>query len=282
MLLRAFIGKKRISRKALTDIKFHGGKLYVNGIEKNVRTILQTGDQVTVVFPPEKRGIEMHPKPIPISLMYKDASILAIDKPSGLLTIPSAFHTGDSLAQGVLFYFDQIGLESTFHAINRLDKNTSGIMLVAKHRYIHHLFSCLQKIHAIQRIYIAIVHGEISEKQGVIDAPIGRVAESLITRQVCPNGQRALTEYQVLFCQNGYSVVKVFPKTGRTHQIRVHMASIGHPLVGDDLYGGSVEKMNRHALHSTHIQFYHPILEQVINISCAEPTDFQAFIAAYM
>ena len=282
MVLRDFLRKNKISKRALTDIKFHGGKILVNGLECTVRMKLQAKDQVTVVFPKEVRSEEMQPKEMPLQIMYEDEDLLVLNKPSGLPTIPSILHPENSLANGVLFYYDSIGLDHTFHAINRLDKDTSGLMLVAKHRYVHHLFSMLQRKHEIHRSYIAIVHGEINGSIGVVDAPIGRSEHSLITREIRADGQHAITNYEVIDAKNGYSIVKVEPQTGRTHQIRVHMSYIGHPLVGDDLYGGSRAFMNRHALHSISVQFFHPILEKHITQTCDYPIDFQQFIKEHM
>ena len=282
MILRAFIQKRKISKKALTDIKFHGGKILVNGVEHTVRTYLQTSDQVTVIFPKETRSEEMPPKEMDLQIIYEDDDLLILDKPSGLPTIPSILHPEDSLANGVLFYYDSLGLAYTFHAINRLDKDTSGLMLIAKHRYVHHLFSMLQRKHQIHRSYVAIVHGEINLQKGVVNAPIGRTNHSLIMREVRADGQNAVTHYEVLDRRNGYSIVKVQPQTGRTHQIRVHMAYIGHPLVGDDLYGGRREHMTRHALHSNCVAFFHPLLEREIVKTCDYPLDFKKFIAKHI
>lgn len=282
MCLRDFIARQHISKKSLTDMKFKGGKLLVNAVEKNVRTILSAGDCVTLMFPPEVRSMGVEPKEMELDIVYEDAHMLVINKRAGLPTIPSVLHPEDSLANAVLFYFDTIDLQSTFHAVNRLDKDTSGLMVVAKHRHVHHLFSLQQRRHEMERSYIALVHGEMHDDKGVIDAPIGRCEDSLITREVRADGQRAITHYTCLEKCNGFSLVQLRPQTGRTHQIRVHMASIGHPLIGDDLYGGSRAYMARQALHAKTVSFYHPILKEHIFLDSEYPLDFQDFMQMYM
>lgn len=272
-LLRDFLRKeKQISRLALTDIKKHG-KLLVNGAEVTVRAVVSVGDEVTVVFSPEKRSEGLQAKNIPFSVVYEDEHLLVINKQAFLATIPSIYHPEQSLANAVLYYYDLNEIPYTFHAVNRLDRDTSGLLIVAKHRYAHDLLTKQQRLGQVRRTYLAIVHGIIENDSGTISDPIGRKEKSIIVREVREDGQEAVTHYQVVKFLEDETVVQLQLETGRTHQIRVHMASIGHPLLGDDLYGGLITKINRQALHSWQLDFFHPILNQKMSFKVDPPDD---------
>ncbi|MDR9792509.1 MULTISPECIES: RluA family pseudouridine synthase [unclassified Aeribacillus] len=277
-LLREFLREHHISKSALTDIKFNGGKIVVNGNEKNVRYVLQEGDQVTVHFPEEKRSQSLIPENIPLDIVYEDDYCLIVNKPAFLSTIPSREHPSGSLANGLLHYYDQQRQNLTVHIVNRLDRDTSGLLLVAKHRYSHFLFSKEQQKGAVKRTYIAIVHGRISEDEGTIDAPIARKDDSIIERTVREDGKKAITHFRVISRFSDKTVVEVKPVTGRTHQIRLHMSYIGHPLLGDSLYGGQKEEIDRHALHSQSLSFYHPVLHKNLTYTCKLPPDMEKII----
>jgi 23S rRNA pseudouridine1911/1915/1917 synthase len=277
VLLREFLKNKQISKAALTDIKFHGGALFVNESEVTVRTALSNGDVVKVFFPPEKQSDSMEAEKIKLDIVYEDEHFLVINKPPGMPTIPSLYKPKGSLAAGVLFYYQVNNIPSTFHAVNRLDKDTSGIVLVAKHRYAHFLMSKKQQDKTIKREYIALVHGELQNEKGTINSPIGRNPKSIIERMVREDGQPSITHFEKLDYVSKYDLSKVRLKleTGRTHQIRVHMASIGHPLIGDDLYGGSIELIERQALHSEQTKFIHPFTGEEVQVTVELPDDMK-------
>ncbi|WP_137789846.1 RluA family pseudouridine synthase [Bacillus sp. E(2018)] len=277
VLLREYLKKKQISKAALTDIKFHGGALFVNKNEVTVRTQLNGGDEVTVWFPPETKSSSMEVENIPLDILYEDHHFIAVHKPAGMPTIPSLYQPNGSLASAILYYYQENNISSTFHAVNRLDKDTSGIVLIAKHRFAHSLMSKQQKDKVIKREYIAFVHGELKDERGTIDQPIARKPESIIERMVSEGGQRSITHYEKLdFVKNSnFSVVSLRLETGRTHQIRVHMSSIGHPLIGDDLYGGTLEMLERQALHSEKTSFIHPFTEECIMLVADLPQDMK-------
>ena len=277
MMLREFLlRKKNISRSMLTDIKFKGGQLAVNGAHQNVRTILKEGDIVQVVFPEEQVSETMLPRQIPLRICYEDEHFLLINKQANLPTIPSR-HSTASLAEGVLHYYKSQKLNRTIHAVNRLDRDTSGLVLFAKHRYAHDLLSRQQKNKEMKRSYLAFVHGEI-EEEGEVEAPIGRKEGSIIERSVRSDGQYALTRYQTVKRYNGFSLLELSLQTGRTHQIRVHMAHIGHPLLGDDLYGGTKDLISRQALHSAQLEFYHPFLQKKLRFEAELEEDMRFLI----
>ncbi|KZE63422.1 RNA pseudouridine synthase [Fictibacillus phosphorivorans] len=277
VLLRDYLKTKQISKAALTDIKFQGGALFVNKEEVTVRKVLNSGDEVIVCFPPESKSESMEAEDISINIVYEDEHFLVVNKPAGMPTIPSYYQPKGSLAAAVLFYYQEKGIPGTFHAVNRLDKDTSGIVLIAKHRFAHSLMSKKQINKSIKRGYIAFVHGKVERLNGTIDSPIGRNPDSIIERMVREDGQQAITHYEKIdyLRDRDFSVVRLTLETGRTHQIRVHMASIGHPLLGDDLYGGSYDFINRQALHSERTIFTHPFTDDQIKLEVSCPKDMK-------
>lgn len=279
VFLREFlVEKKRVSRSLLTDIKFHGGHLFVNEQPVTVRKVLNQGDEVTVVFPEEKRNEFMKPFPFKLSICYEDDHVLIINKPPGLPSIPSRNEPDVSLAQALLHYYQMNGISSAIHIVTRLDRDTSGLMLVAKHRYAHSLLSQQQIKRTIDRTYTAIVHGTIESGHGTINNPIGRKEGSIIERAIRQDGQEAITHYRVLQRIEGKTVVMVKLETGRTHQIRVHFSNMGFPLVGDTLYGSTSEQINRQALHSSTLRFLHPFTEETMFFQAPLPPDMLSII----
>ncbi len=273
-LLRDFLrNSKQISRKALADIKFQGGEMIVNGEDVNVRAMVKSGDVVEIIFPPENRSQYIKLSPVPLTIIYEDEHMLVIDKPHGLPTIPPQNKDEPSLAGAILYYYEQHHIPTTFHAVNRLDKDTSGLLLIAKHRYVHDQFVRLQQKRGISRTYQALVHGNVVRKTGTINKPIARKDGSIIERTVSQTGQRAVTHFSVLDQKINGALIQLKLETGRTHQIRVHMSSIGHPLFGDSLYGGSNEQIERQALHASSITFEHPLLKETMHFTAPLPAD---------
>ncbi|RBW69951.1 RluA family pseudouridine synthase [Bacillus taeanensis] len=279
LLLRDFLRhEKQISRTLLTDIKFKGGKIVVNGKEERVRYEVNVGDQIEVYFPKEQRSETMKPIHLPLTIVYEDDHFLLVNKPPNITTIPSRQELNVSLAQAVLYYYEQHHIPSTIHVVNRLDRDTSGLVLIAKHRYVHDLLSKQQKQKTMKRTYLAFVHGIVEKGKEKINRPIGRKEGSIIEREVREDGQAAVTHYQVLEQWKQYALLALSLETGRTHQIRVHMASLQHPLLGDTLYGGRRDFINRQALHSHTLTFYHPFLEKVLTFKASLPEDMKQLI----
>lgn len=207
-----------------------------------------------------------------LNILFEDEALLIIEKPPFMNTIPSREHPTGSVANFVSGYFQQKGIHSTVHIVTRLDHNTSGLVCIAKHSHIHHLMGLQQKRGQINKQYEAIVHGHVDLDEQQIIAPIGRSETSIIERVVRRDGQYSHTDVKVLkrgYSNNGEPLTHVRLKlhTGRTHQIRVHMAYIGHPLVGDDLYGGSKSLLNRQALHCVLLEMVHPITMEKLSFS---------------
>ncbi|MGX1900566.1 RluA family pseudouridine synthase [Thermolongibacillus altinsuensis] len=277
-LVREFLKEQHISKTALTDIKFKGGGIYVNGQAVTVRHLLRAGEHLEVHFPPEKKSAEMIAEPIPLDLVYEDDYVLVVNKPPCMSTIPSREHPHGTLANGLLYHYEKQQLFTTVHIVTRLDRDTSGLVLVAKHRHVHHLLSEQQKKGKIKRRYEAICHGHLKQTAGTIDAPIGRKGDSIIEREVREDGQRAVTHFRVLKYVDDMTYVSLQLETGRTHQIRVHLSYLGHPLVGDDLYGGKREKIARQALHSRELTFFHPFLQTTLTFQCDLPNDMKQLL----
>lgn len=273
-IVRDFVKEHEISRTALTDIKFKGGKITVNGEEVTVRIPLKAGDQLCVEFPEEIKSDGMLGEKIPLEILYEDPYIFVVNKPAGMSTIPSREHPTGSLANAILGYYEQLDFKSTVHIVTRLDRDTSGIVLIAKHRHIHHLFSLQQRNGAVDRTYEALAEGLFKEQNGTIEKPIRRNPDSIIEREVHQEGQFARTHYVVLKQYPSFAHVRLRLETGRTHQIRVHLSHIGHPLLGDDLYGGSLHCIKRQALHCSNLSFLHPVLKTTLQIETPLPNDF--------
>lgn len=280
VLLRDAISQYGISKKALTSIKYDGGQILVNGEEKTVRHTLAKGDIVTIVFPREKKSEGLIAEEMFFPILFEDEHLLVISKKAGISTIPSREHPMGTLANGICGYLEKNSSASTVHIVTRLDKDTSGIVCIAKHRHAHHLLSEMQKAGAISRTYEAIVHGYVGQDSFLIDAPIGRKDNSIIERMIDPEGKQAKTSVEVLsrFTVKGEKLSHVRLKlfTGRTHQIRVHMMSVGHPLLGDDLYGGRLNLICRQALHAKQLELVHPFTKQLLYIEDKYPMDLQA------
>lgn len=243
-----------ISKKLLKSIKLQGDIL-VNGNHQTVRYSLQEGEKVTFLFPQENNQIL--PEDIPLKIVYEDLYLMVIDKAPCISCIPTRGHPHHTLANAISYYYQQIGLTSTVHMVNRLDKETAGLMIVAKYRYIHDLMS---KRH-IYRLYRAHVNGKV--EQGVIDLPIYKIDKQM-KRVIDERGKISKTHYQCIQYKEGISLVECQLETGRTHQIRVHMSAIGHPLVGDSLYGNGQGCFD---LTSFKICFIHPITHQLISLT---------------
>ncbi|MFC5588645.1 RluA family pseudouridine synthase [Sporosarcina soli] len=283
VLLREFLHAKGISRRTLTATKYEGGHISVNGIERNVRHLLQKGDLVAVHFPPEQPSAGLQPEEGELSILYEDEAFIIVDKPAGKSTIPSRDHPTGTVANLVAGKFAREGLPATVHVVTRLDRDTSGLLCIAKNRHIHHLLSEQMMASGFHREYKAIVEGWPEIDRFVIEQPLGRKEGSIIKRIVRPDGQYARTDVEVLrrLQRNGQSLalVKLVLQTGRTHQIRVHMQWKRHPLSGDDLYGGSTEIIGRQALHCAKLGFTNPLtgIYQLFNSDL--PHDMQCMIS---
>ena len=275
-VLREFLLENNISRKTLTRIKFdNDGSIKVNSREENVRYILKKDDIVEITLPSENYSEFVRFIDKPIEIVYEDAYFLIVNKEINLPSIPSRNVEDESLLERVNYYFREKNINSIPHIVTRLDKNTSGLVLIAKHRHIHALFSNME----IDKYYTALINGRIGQ-HGIIGAPIRRVSSSIIEREVGEDGEYAKTEYwlEKYNLKNNVSIVKLKLYTGKTHQIRVHMKYLGYPLLGDELYGGDVSLISRQALHCSNLAFIHPISGEKVNVCINLPDDMSNII----
>lgn len=271
--------KFKMSSSLISSLKREEDGILVNGGKKYVNYIIQKGDSVKLTIREEGGSENIVPVEMKLDIVYEDEDIIIINKPPHLPTHPSAGHYDDTLANGLAYYFKHNGGERVFRAVNRLDKDTSGLMAVAKNAYTHARLCDEINSGKLTRKYTAIVCGNLVETDGTIDAPIDRAHDSTIERIVRPDGQRAVTHYSVVKSFGDYTLINLELETGRTHQIRVHMAHIGHPLLGDWLYGTEDKALfPRSALHSRFIRFVQPATGEVLEFEIQIARDMLDFI----
>lgn len=266
-----------VSRALMTDLKAARG-IAVNGEPVTVRRVLHAGDRVRLTLP--QKNSDLVPADLPLSILCEDDWLLAADKPPYMPTHESCRHRGDTLANALKFEFDKRGLPFVFRAVGRLDGDTSGIVLIAKDRLAAERLGALHKDGGYRKTYLAITHGAPEKDEGVIEGYIRRAAPSIILRKMLDTGEPseyARTDYRVLETFGDFALVECHPLTGRTHQIRVQLSAIGHPLVGDDLYGGK-KILPRQALHAASLSFVHPFTGLPLDISSPLPADLADFI----
>lgn len=265
-----FLRQRGISLTLRRKIK-HRGQVLLNGETVRLATVACAGDDLKIILPAQPKLI---PTELPLNIAYEDADLLVLNKPAGMLVHPSTKMEHTTLANAVLYYYQQQQLDLDYHPVHRLDRNTSGLILIAKHPYIQH-YLCHESIKSLNRFYRAVITGVMPTVDGIINAPIGRSPDSIIRRVVTPDGQTAITKYTTIADYGSASLLDIELLTGRTHQIRAHFAAVGHPLLGDDLYGGSTELINRQALHAAKLIFRHPVSGETITITADLPSDIK-------
>lgn len=253
-------------------------QIYLNDKPCFVNQKLNTNDMIVANLDFIENCDNIVPVPITLDILYEDDGLLIVNKPPFMPVHPSMDHFEDSLSNGIKYYFNTIGLKRKIRPVNRLDKNTSGIVIFAKNEYIQECLVKQMKLTTFQKEYFALVSGIMDKEYQIVNAPIARKENSIIERCVSPNGDYSITEIILLQTFNNYSLVKCHLKTGRTHQIRVHLNHIGHSILGDDLYGKKSELINRQALHAFKVNFIHPITKKNLEISAKLPEDIKKLI----
>ena len=254
------LDKMDISVRMICNLKKYKN-VYLNGKYTPMHTEVKKGDIVEVVFEPD--GNEYLSQNIKLDVLYEDCDLLVVEKPYGMVVHPTKNYLENTMLNAIKYYFELNDIKSKVRFVNRLDRDTSGILIVAKNGYAHSVLTKDSSMWDMEKKYIAVVEGKL-DGEGTINLPILK-SEDGIKRIVDENGQASVTHYKVLNNNESASVVELELETGRTHQIRVHMSHIGHPLFGDTLYGGNTEILDRQALHCIELGFYTPrALEKIV------------------
>lgn len=270
------LGELNFSRRLCVKLE-ESGKILLNEKPAKLKKRVYIDDILTVYFEDEKED-EYDPVEMPLKILYEDESMLIVDKPPFMVVHPTKSHFYDTLANGVRFYFDSHNIRSKIRLVNRLDMNTSGIVIIAKNSFIHNELSKQMKENTVEKYYYAIAEGTIIQDKGTIDAPITRLNDDDIMRTVDPSGKESITHYEVIDRFDDMTLLRLKLETGRTHQIRVHLKHIRHPIIGDSLYNRESSLINRQALHCSEMSFTHPITKKRINIKAELPEDFKKLI----
>ncbi|MBR4084497.1 MAG: RluA family pseudouridine synthase [Lachnospiraceae bacterium] len=272
--IEQFLRGKSYSSQCIKELKKLPVNILIDGTPKYMKHLLQAGETLTVHIQEEISSEKIPPVELPLDIIYEDEDLLVVNKPADMPIHPSLNNYENSLANALAWYFEKQNKPFVFRCINRLDRDTSGLTIVAKHMLSGGILSSMVAERTIHREYVAIVRGIILPESGTIDAPIGRKGDSIIERQIdytC--GERAITHYTLKAYKNGHSLLSIHLETGRTHQIRVHMKHIGFPLIGDHLYNPDMAYISRQALHSHRLQFTHPITGEYMDFTAPLPED---------
>ena len=276
--IKDFLKEKGYSRQNVVELKKMSESILIDGKWEYVTYRVQEGNLLQIHIKEMESSEKIVPVDLPFPILYEDEDILVINKPADMPTHPAFNHYENTLANAAAFYFANKDETFCFRCINRLDRDTTGLTILAKHMVSCSMLQEDMLKREIKREYLAIVDGVVKEDEGIIEAPIGRKEGSTIERMVdYEKGERAVTHYKVIERKQKLSLVSLRLETGRTHQIRVHMASIGHPLIGDFLYNPSDKQMERQALHAWHLSFRHPITKEEMCFEAPIPDDMMLF-----
>ncbi|MBQ8397673.1 MAG: RluA family pseudouridine synthase [Clostridia bacterium] len=279
-ILRRELG---VSNRMLTRLKQDERGILVDGDRVTVRYRLSAGQCLTLAVDDRERAEHILPVELPLDILCDDPDFFAVNKPPNMPTHPSHGHYDDTLANALAYHCAAAGEPFVFRPVNRLDRNTSGIVLVARSQLAAARLSASMQAGEIEKRYLALLDGVLTPDEGELCAPIRRTAESIITREVCAEGEGdyALTRWRVLARGAAHTLVETSPVTGRTHQLRVHFAHLGCPIHGDDLYGTAADDLERQALHAVSLDFPHPADRRPVRLTAPAPDDLRACITAH-
>lgn len=275
-LLKRHLG---LSGTVVRRIKWLEDGILVDGARVNTRFCPREGQVLSVRLSDPERRSGILPAPGPLDIVYEDGDVVVLNKAPGVPVHPGPGHYSDTVGNYLLSYYDQEGTEGDFHPVHRLDRGTSGLLVVARHPHAQEVLKEQLHTDGFCREYLAVCQGVPNPPAGTVDAPLGPKPGSLVEQMVCPDGKPARTHYEVVKVGERCALVRLVLDTGRTHQIRVHLAYLGHPLVGDFLYGTEEpDRIPRPALHSHRLTFRHPITGQEMTFTAPVPPDMERLL----
>ena len=276
-----FLKRKGYSSQNISSIKHMPESILVNGVHYYMRQELAEGDCLSVRISETKCSDKIPPVELPLDIVYEDEDIIVLNKPAGMPIHPSLNNYYNTMANALAWYYQEQDKPFIFRCCNRLDRDTSGLTVVAKHLVSAGILSSMTGRREVHREYLAIASGHVTPEAGIISAPLGRKPGTIIERMVdWDNGETAITHYHVVKTTRHYSLVALKLETGRTHQIRIHMKHLGYPLIGDYLYNPDMRHIDRQALHSHKLSFCHPITGEMMSFTAPLPDDMQAALNA--
>ena len=272
----------QISRSRAAKL-MESGNVTVNGVAVSKNTKLKVGDEVEIIVP-DPENYDALPENIHLDIVYEDSDLLVVNKPKGMVVHPAAGNYSGTLVNALMYHCaDSLsGINGVMRPgiVHRIDKNTSGLLIVAKNDYSHGILAEQIKEHSFTREYEAVVYGRLKNESGTVDAPIARHPKERKQMAIVEGGRNAVTHYRVIDELNGFTHIRLRLETGRTHQIRVHMSHIGHPVAGDDVYGPKkvITDLSGQCLHAKKIGFVHPRTKEYLEFDSALPEYFQSFL----
>ena len=268
-----------LSGTVVRRIKWLEDGILLDGVRVNTRCLPRAGQVLSVRLSDPERRSGIVPAPGPLDIVYEDEDLVVVNKAAGVPVHPGPGHFSDTIGNFLLHYYDLTGVEADFHPVHRLDRGTSGLLAVAKHAHAQEVLKGQLHTPAFRRLYLAVCQGAPEPPAGVVDAPLGPKPDSLVEQMVRPDGKPARTRYETLAVYGDRALLRLELDTGRTHQIRVHMAYLGHPLTGDFLYGEEDRQLiPRPALHSWRLSFQHPISGRELTFTAPMPADMQRLL----
>lgn len=273
--VRKFLVQHKFSSSQLHNLKNKGGLIFVNHKQRHFDFRLKNGDEILIILNSEEPSDLIAPMSGPVDVIYEDSYILVVNKPPGIASLPAKARSGKTMANVVKGYLIAKKENPTIHLVTRLDRNTSGLMVFAKTSYAHSLLDQILHSEDFQKFYLAMTYGQVMPESGLIDLPIGIDPDAFYMRNIdYQKGKPSRTIYETVEKFSDASLLKLKLLTGRTHQIRVHLTAIGHPIIGDDMYSGKVDKrINRQALHCYRLNIVHPVTKKLLKLRAPLPKD---------
>lgn len=257
-------------------------RIKVNGKVEKLNYIVKLGDEISFNITKEESQNIM-PEPMELDIVFEDIDLIVVNKSPNMVVHPTKSHPYGTLANGLMYHFKETNQNCIVRLVSRLDMDTSGLIMIGKNQHAHMVLSRDMQENKVVKEYLAIIHGNLENKSGTIDLPIGRRTEDSIKREVLEEGQRSITHYEVLESYPKGDLVRLRLETGRTHQIRVHLSHLGHPIFGDVLYGEEEKELiDRQALHAYRLEILHPKTREKLELQCDLPEDMKNLIENYL